>query len=94
MIVTENEIGEYFYIIEEGKVECSKYDEESKQAKFIWHLVSGDYFGELALINDSSKRTLSVKALEDTKCITISRNMFIFYLSEFKEELKKKHYLF
>jgi len=30
VIVSENEIGEFFYIIEEGKVVCTKYDEESK----------------------------------------------------------------
>ena len=28
--MTENEIGENFYIIEEGKVQCTKYDEETK----------------------------------------------------------------
>ena len=30
VIVTENEIGELFYIIEEGKVACTKWDEETK----------------------------------------------------------------
>lgn len=30
VIVTENEIGEFFYIIEEGKVQCTKFEEETK----------------------------------------------------------------
>lgn len=88
VIVHENEHGNHFYIIEEGHVECYKHDEETGGDKFVRNLGPLDYFGELALIKDASKRTLSVKALDRVKCLVISRKSFIYYLYEFKNELK------
>lgn len=88
VIIHENDHGNHFYIIEEGNVECYKHDEATGGDKFIRNLGSNDYFGELALIKDASKRTLSVKAKDWVKCLVISRTSFIYYLYDFKDELK------
>ena len=65
-IVKENEIGEYFYIIESGEVHCTKTEEDGSQS-FVRSLGEGDYFGEIALMEDDSKRTLTVTAVQNTK---------------------------
>lgn len=93
VIIKENEHGESFYIIEDGEVACTKFDEASGTEKFVRNLGPGDYFGELALVNDVSKRTLSVWATaEKVKCLAISRWAFSMCLFEFRDELKKKDY--
>jgi len=46
----------------------------------VRYLERGDYFGELALMSNSSKRTLSVTAIEKVKCLAISRSSFIYQL--------------
>jgi len=56
--------------------------------ELVRHLSVGDYFGELAFVNDSSKRTLSMRALERVKCLVISRASFNYHLYDFKDELK------
>ena len=63
VIVRQGEIGDLFYIVEEGHVECwAKCFSTSKQQvdRCIRKLTSGDHFGELALINNE-RRSLTVK---------------------------------
>ena len=74
-VVKENEIGEYFYMIESGEVECTKNDEDGSQA-FIRSLKEGDYFGEIALMEDDSKRTLTVTAVTETKLLAMAKKTF------------------
>jgi CRP-like cAMP-binding protein len=47
-IITEGDDGDYFYIIEEGDVECYKKDDKTETS--VRMLKSGDHFGEIALI--------------------------------------------
>jgi len=61
--VREGEIGDLFYIVEEGHVEVWKKIINLKKKpidRVIRKLTSGDHFGELALINNE-RRTLTVK---------------------------------
>mmetsp|Transcript_31856 Transcript_31856/g.28207 ORF Transcript_31856/g.28207 Transcript_31856/m.28207 type:complete len:396 (+) Transcript_31856:5-1192(+) len=84
VIVQEGDVGEYFYIIEEGNVECIK--EEGKEV--IRELDPGDYFGELALIESDQKRTLTVKAKSDCKLLVLNRDTFFRVLGSFSNYLK------
>lgn len=64
-MIKEGEEGDYFYIIEQGEVECVKDPEDPSQDKIhVRDLSRGEHFGELALINNV-KRTLSVRAKSD-----------------------------
>lgn len=87
VIVKEGEVGEYFYIIEDGNVECIK--EENQQV--IRDLSPGDYFGELALIEQEQKRTLTVKAKTDCKLLVLNRETFYRVLGSFTNYLKKDY---
>ena len=80
IIVREGDIGDLFYIVEEGHVEClqmcRKNSQQSVQNRVIRKLTSGDHFGELALINNE-KRTLTVKSgSEHVKLLTLDRKTF------------------
>lgn len=65
-----------FYFIESGTVEVWKYLDESKQeVLIIGDLVSGDYFGEIALI-DSAPRTVNISAKEICVLYELTRENF------------------
>ena len=76
VIVKEGDVGEYFYIIEDGNVLCIK--EETNEV--IRELSKGDYFGELALIEHEQKRTLTVKASSNCKLLVLNRDTFVLYI--------------
>ena len=78
-IVREGDMGDLFYIIEEGHVECLKrcyIGPHTYEEKIIRKLTSGDHFGELALINED-KRTISVRVGSDrVKLLALDRGAF------------------
>jgi cAMP-dependent protein kinase regulator len=64
-VIKEGEDGDYFYIVEEGVVECVKDENNGNIEKVhVRDLNRGEHFGELALINNV-KRTLSVRVKSD-----------------------------
>ena len=67
IIVNEGEIGDLLFIIKEGTVVCSKDGKEIK------YLEKEHFFGEQALL-DNSVRTATIKAVDNVKCLTISRD--------------------
>lgn len=49
-VIKEGEMGDVFYMVEEGEAEATKTFEAGKPAQVVKNYRSGDYFGELALI--------------------------------------------
>ena len=49
-VITEGDLGDIFYLIEEGEAEATKTLEPGKPPKLVKQYVKGDYFGERALI--------------------------------------------
>ncbi len=68
-IVKQGEEGLGLYIIKTGKVAVEKKMDNGSTLEIATH-GPGEFIGELSVI-DGAVRTASVKALEDTKCITI-----------------------
>ncbi len=92
MVFNQGDDGEYFYIIEDGEVECLKVPEDPTQELIVVRtLTSGDHFGELALLNDV-KRSLSirVKSLE-CKVLCLNREGFKRILGDINKYLKKDY---
>lgn len=76
LIIQQYSSGDSFYFIESGTVEVWKYLDESKQeVLIIGDLVSGDYFGEIALI-DSAPRTVNISAKEICVLYELTRENF------------------
>lgn len=68
-IIQQGDPGDNFYIIEAGEAEVVKQGEPIKQ------LSKGDYFGELALLDDAP-RAASVRALTKLKVATLGKEGF------------------
>lgn len=49
-VIKEGEMGDVFYMIEEGDAEATKTNEPGKPPVTVKYYRPGDYFGELALI--------------------------------------------
>lgn len=69
-VVTEGDQGDEFYIIHQGIAEVYK------DGKLICPLQRGDFFGETALLQQST-RMASVKAKGDLQCLSLDRETFL-----------------
>jgi sigma-B regulation protein RsbU (phosphoserine phosphatase) len=73
-ILREGEFGDSMYIIVQGQVNVTKYNEEGKEI-LITRMMSGSYFGEVALI-DNQPRSANINAEEDTKVLRLKKSSF------------------
>jgi len=86
VIISEGEKGNKFYIIAEGTAVATKKDSEDSELNYK----DGDYFGELALINDEP-RAATVKAVKGCKLLSLDSKSFKRLLGSV-EELGTKEY--
>jgi CRP/FNR family cyclic AMP-dependent transcriptional regulator len=75
VIVKEGDQALAFYLILSGRAEIVKGAGEPKP-RVLNTLGPGDFFGEMALL-DGYLRSASVRALEDTECLLLSRWDFL-----------------
>lgn len=75
VVFKEGDIGDSFYLIIEGKVRVTKTVDGDK-IEDVATLKSGDYFGEMALL-DGEPRSASVVAIEPTKVLEVKNSQFI-----------------
>ncbi len=69
------EMGDTFYIIEDGRVEVLAPDMAGHPMGVINRLGRGDFFGEIALLR-AVPRTATIRAVEATRLLAISREDF------------------
>ncbi|KAJ2707210.1 hypothetical protein FB645_000887 [Coemansia sp. IMI 203386] len=74
VIVRQGDPGDDFFLIEEGTVRVYKSDDDGVRREYP-ELVKGDYFGELALL-DNQPRQATLISCGHTKCARMSRNAF------------------
>mmetsp|Transcript_4893 Transcript_4893/g.8730 ORF Transcript_4893/g.8730 Transcript_4893/m.8730 type:complete len:401 (+) Transcript_4893:72-1274(+) len=81
IIVTQGEVGQKFYILEEGKANATKGSEQ------VMSYSSGDYFGELALINNKP-RAATVTAKTNCRLLSVDSRSFkrLFNVAELMEK--------
>ncbi|CDW80229.1 camp-dependent protein kinase regulatory subunit [Stylonychia lemnae] len=91
-IFEEGEDGDYFYIIEDGEVECLKNSQcEPLEYINVRNLKSGEHFGELALINNQ-KRSLSVRVISvECKVLRLNTDAFNRILGDINIQLRKNY---
>jgi cAMP-dependent protein kinase regulator len=70
-IIKEGDVGESFYILESGEAEVYKRGIEKPVNRYK----KGDYFGELALLNDAP-RAASIVSTTEVKVATLGKNGF------------------
>lgn len=72
-IFSQNDPGNYFYIIQSGKVKIVR--EEKGKEKTIATLGKSEFFGEMALLT-GEPRSASVVTLKETICLELSKEDF------------------
>lgn len=92
VIMKEGEVGDAFYIVEEGSVVCTKTI-GGEITKVSESLGAGKFFGELALIKNAP-RAATVTAESETSCIVISRDDFKRVMGPISEMLKKNQEIY
>jgi ATP-binding cassette subfamily B protein len=75
LIVHQGDPGDKFYIIVRGQVEVIR-DDAGGGARRMAVLQDGDYFGEIALLQNTP-RTASVRALVPCLCLALDRGHFL-----------------
>ncbi|HEX7706649.1 MAG TPA: Crp/Fnr family transcriptional regulator [Thermoanaerobaculia bacterium] len=80
VIFYEDETGDIFYVIREGKVKVTMISPEGKEI-ILSMLGPGDFFGEMALLDDEP-RSATIVATEPVELITIWRNDFLQILAD------------
>jgi len=75
MIVKEGELAVGFFLMSSGRAEVVK-GAKGPNPRVLGTLGPGDFFGDMALL-DSYPRSASVRALEDTECLVLSRWDFL-----------------
>ena len=70
-IIKEGELATAFYVVVSGKVEVVQ-GAEGRQPRVLNNLGPGEFFGEMALW-ENYPRNASVRALEDTQCLLVTR---------------------
>ena len=75
VIVKEGDQALGFFLILSGHAEVVK-DAGGANPRVVGTLGAGDFFGEMALL-DGYLRSASVRAVEDTKCLVLSRWDFL-----------------
>jgi CRP-like cAMP-binding protein len=71
VIVREGELGVAFYVVARGKVEVVK-DLGTGNEQVLASMGEGDFFGEMSLF-DNEVRSASVRAVEATECLVLTK---------------------
>ena len=74
-VVEEGLPGDYMYVIRSGRAKVTKASEDGRE-KIMNFLETGAFFGDMALLGDET-RSASVKTLEDSTLLALSRRDFI-----------------
>lgn len=72
-VIKQGDVGDQFYIIESG--EAKAYKEADGHQVEVMTLRKGDYFGELALLNDAP-RAATIRAMSRLKVATLGKKAF------------------
>ena len=88
-IIKEGEMGDVFYIIEEGKCNATKTLEPGKPEEIINELKEGDYFGERALLKGEPRYANIIVVSDTAKVISLDRNSFNRLLGPIMDILKR-----
>jgi len=74
-VVEEGLPGDYMYVIREGRAKVTKASDDGRE-KIMNFLEAGAFFGDMALLGNET-RSASVKTLEESVLLALSRRDFI-----------------
>lgn len=88
-IIKEGENGDIFYILEEGTAVATKTLEEGKEPQEIKQYVSGEYFGERALVKGEPRYCNITVTSDIAKVLSLDRSSFKRLLGPIEDILQR-----
>ncbi|KAK7870023.1 hypothetical protein R5R35_011989 [Gryllus longicercus] len=79
-IVKEGDVGNTFYIVSGGSVKVTKRNPESGVEEELQSLHRGNFFGELALLNNDRRKATITALSPGAECLVLDREPFIEFL--------------
>jgi CRP/FNR family transcriptional regulator, cyclic AMP receptor protein len=80
VIFEEGSTGRELYVVLDGQVEIAKVNGGSKTV--IITLGKGEFFGEMAVIDGSSRSATAIAASSDTRVMRINHARFVYLVSQ------------
>ncbi len=80
VIFEEGSTGRELYVVLDGQVEIAKINSTSKTV--IITLGKGEFFGEMAVIDGSSRSATAIAAGENTRVMRINHARFVYLVSQ------------
>lgn len=74
-VIKQGDVGDWFYIVAHGNLEVRRTEPNGDEG-VVEILTQGDFFGELALVNDQP-RAATIVALSESWCLTLPRQHFL-----------------
>lgn len=88
IVIKEGDSSDDFYLIISGKCIAKQYNKISQANEIVYEFKAGDYFGELALLNES-KRKATIYAKGNLIVIMVNKDAFKRLLGPIKDILKR-----
>lgn len=86
-IITQGDVGDKFFIMEEGEAKAYIHGEKGEIAVKTYN-TAGDYFGEIALITDAPRKA-TIRATADSQIHWVSKEDFDMVIGPIKDILQK-----
>ncbi len=83
LIIFEDDAGLQFFVIRSGQVKISRISQQGEEV-ILAILGPGQFFGEVSII-DGGPRSATVTSLDDVELLSISRERFQYFLSEYPQ---------
>lgn len=87
-VIHQGEKGDKFYIIHSGILVAEKLHQATQENQTVFKYKAGDYFGELALINDVDRQA-TVRTISDCVLFSIDRDSFFRLLGSMGEIMER-----
>lgn len=75
ILFMENDPGDEFFIVKEGIVKIFRFEDSREVILDIFQ--RGDYFGEMAIIDEDQQRSATAQTIEPAQLYALNRNDFI-----------------
>ena len=90
VIITQGEDGDNFYVVESGRLDCTKKFNEGEDDTFLKEYVPGESFGELALLYNAP-RAATIIAKETVELWSLDRYTFTHILKTAMQKKREKY---
>lgn len=93
MVINQGDAGDNLYVVETGKLKCTKVFEKGQEPTHLKDYMPGEAFGELALLYNAP-RAASIEASEPSELWALDRRTFNHIVKDSAQEKREKYEAF